>query len=71
MVIFDDWFFKYYKAFCVAYGICAGIHFIHQVDLIYFCTAPSIDAWSMAEMLWQRIHTIFIFFYSSFIYFFL
>ena len=36
------------KVFCVAYGIRAGINFIHQVHVIYFSTAPSIDAWSMA-----------------------
>ena len=47
------------KVFCAAYGICAGINFIHQVHLIFFSPAPSIDAWSMAEML--CIHEIFIY----------
>ena len=45
--------FQILRLFCVAYGICAGRNFIHQVYLI--------DAWSMAEMLWQRIHEILIY----------
>ena len=56
--------FQILRLFCVVYGICAGRDFILQVHLIYFCTAPSIDAWSMAEMLWQRIHEIFIYYYN-------
>ena len=31
---FDDWFSNTKAFFCVAYGICAGRNFIHQVHLI-------------------------------------
>ena len=54
--------FQILRLFCVAYGICIGRNFILQVHMIKFCTAPSIDTWSMVKMLWQCIHEIFILF---------
>ena len=41
------------KAFCAVFGICARKNFIQRIfRWIQLQTAPSRDAWSMAEMLW-------------------
>ena len=54
--------FQILRLFCVAYGICAGKNFILQVHLILVLhSSINCNAWSMAEMLWQHIHEIFIY----------
>ena len=53
------------KAFCAVFGICARKNFIQRIfRWIQLQTAPSRDAWSMAEMLWQSVHEyLFIYLY--------
>ena len=45
------------KTFCAVFGSCARKNFIQRIfRWIQLQTAPSKDAWSMAEMLWRSIH---------------
>ena len=48
-------FDKILRLFCVPWNLHKEKHFHF---LTYFCTAPSIDAWSMAEMLGLYINEI-------------
>ena len=59
---FDHWFTNTKAFLCsmhMEFAQRETLSFIGSLDL--FCTAPSINAWPMAEMLWQCIHEIFIY----------
>ena len=57
---FDDWFSNTKAFLCGIWNLCReNLYPSGSADLVLH--SPSIDAWSMAEMLWQCIHEIFIY----------